>query len=276
MALVAGRWQRKVGPAPGRARRRPRAGPRLRDRRAERDELLGNPPRRRASRRRGDRSGLRLPDRGARQVVPRQERAHHGSRGGGVRFRRAHLDQAHERFQVRPARSHAGLEGSLRDGMDGEPACSSSTGFFSRRSWPSGRGCLSTRRTAGSPPVGHRRRAPRREAGAASISPRKQMVATPQFWGLFTAFFVGATAGSMVIGVIQLFGKDALTARGMTHRPGEHRRGDRDGALLRAHERARAGSSGARSPTAIGRKQSIVLMCLLQGIMMIAFYFIGG
>jgi len=42
-----------------------------------------------------------------------------------------------------------------------------------------------------------------------------QMVKTRQFWALFLTFFVGATAGLMVIGVIQLFGRDALTANGL-------------------------------------------------------------
>jgi len=43
-----------------------------------------------------------------------------------------------------------------------------------------------------------------------------QMAKTPQFWTLFLTFTAGATAGLMVIGVIGLFGKDKLTASGIT------------------------------------------------------------
>jgi OFA family oxalate/formate antiporter-like MFS transporter len=103
----------------------------------------------------------------------------------------------------------------------------------------------------------------------------KQMRATPQYWGLFAAFFVGATAGLMVIGVIQLFGKDALTARGMTVEQANIVAGTAMGlfyALMNGLGRIIWG----KISDWIGRKPSITLMCLLQGVMMIAFYFIGG
>jgi OFA family oxalate/formate antiporter-like MFS transporter len=38
--------------------------------------------------------------------------------------------------------------------------------------------------------------------------------ATPQYWGLFMTFVVGATSGLMVIGIIKLFGMDKLTGGG--------------------------------------------------------------
>lgn len=103
----------------------------------------------------------------------------------------------------------------------------------------------------------------------------KQMTSTPQYWGLFTAFFVGATAGLMVIGVIQLFGKDALTANGMTVEQANIVAGTAMGlfyALMNGFGRIIWG----KISDWIGRKPSITLMCLLQGVMMIAFYFIGG
>jgi OFA family oxalate/formate antiporter-like MFS transporter len=103
----------------------------------------------------------------------------------------------------------------------------------------------------------------------------RQMVATPQFWGLFLCFFVGATAGLMVIGVIQLFGKDALTAQGMSAQQANMIAGTAMGlfyALMNGLGRIIWG----KISDGIGRKQSIMLMCLLQGVMMIAFYFIGG
>ena len=43
------------------------------------------------------------------------------------------------------------------------------------------------------------------------------MVRTSQYWSLFIVFMVGATAGLMVIGVIGLFGKDALTGLSLIH-----------------------------------------------------------
>jgi len=103
----------------------------------------------------------------------------------------------------------------------------------------------------------------------------KQMAATPQYWGLFTAFFVGATAGLMVIGVIQLFGKDALTEHGMTIDQANIVAGTAMGlfyALMNGLGRIIWG----KISDWIGRRPSITIMCLLQGIMMIAFYFIGG
>jgi OFA family oxalate/formate antiporter-like MFS transporter len=42
-----------------------------------------------------------------------------------------------------------------------------------------------------------------------------EMVRTAQYWILFFIFMIGATAGLMVIGVIGLFGKDALTGNGV-------------------------------------------------------------
>jgi OFA family oxalate/formate antiporter-like MFS transporter len=103
----------------------------------------------------------------------------------------------------------------------------------------------------------------------------RQMVSTPQFWGLFLCFFVGATAGLMVIGVIQLFGKDALTAKGMTAEQANTIAGTAMGlfyALMNGLGRIIWG----KISDGIGRRTSIMLMCLLQGIMMIAFFFIGG
>ncbi len=102
-----------------------------------------------------------------------------------------------------------------------------------------------------------------------------QMVKTPQYWSLFIVFMIGATAGLMVIGVIGLFGKDALTAGGVEAAKATIITGTAMGlfyALMNGLGRIIWGSISDK----IGRKYSIVLMCLLQGIMMILFYFIGG
>ncbi|MDD3642047.1 MAG: OFA family MFS transporter [Candidatus Krumholzibacteria bacterium] len=111
-------------------------------------------------------------------------------------------------------------------------------------------------------------------AGGVDFTER-EMVSTGQFWVLFLCFFVGATAGLMVIGVIQLFGRDALTARGMTALQANTVAGTAMGlfyALMNGLGRIIWG----KISDGIGRKMSIILMCLLQGIMMIVFYFIGG
>lgn len=102
-----------------------------------------------------------------------------------------------------------------------------------------------------------------------------QMVRTPQFWKIFSAFLVGATAGLMVIGVIQLFGKDALTAGGIDAARANVIAGTAMGlfyALMNGLGRIVWGSLSDR----MGRRNTIATMSLLQGIVMIAFYFIGG
>jgi len=100
-----------------------------------------------------------------------------------------------------------------------------------------------------------------------------QMVRTSQFWTLFLTFFVGATSGLMVIGVIQLFAKDSLTAAGMTLDKANIVAGTAMGlfyALMNGFGRIIWGIVSDK----IGRKTSIVLMTAFQGIIMIAFYFI--
>ncbi len=101
------------------------------------------------------------------------------------------------------------------------------------------------------------------------------MVATPQFWMLFVCFMVGATSGLMVIGVIKLFGMDALAAGGIDAARANVITGTAMGlfyALLNGLGRIIWGSISDRT----GRRLAIAMMSLLQGIMMIAFYFIGG
>jgi MFS transporter, OFA family, oxalate/formate antiporter len=117
-------------------------------------------------------------------------------------------------------------------------------------------------------------------AAAAALSggvnfDERQMARTPQFWIVFLTFLVGATAGLMVIGVIQLFGKDALTAGGIAAERANIIAGTAMGlfyALMNGLGRIIWGSMSDR----MGRRNAISLMCLLQGAIMIAFYFIGG
>lgn len=131
------------------------------------------------------------------------------------------------------------------------------------------------------PPDGWKPKGWEPPTGAAAISSGgtdfsvMQMVKTPQFWILFIAFVVGATAGLMVIGVIKLFGIDALSANGTAAEKANIITGTAMGlfyALLNGLGRIIWGTVSDR----LGRKNSIVLMSLLQGLMMIVFYFIGG
>jgi OFA family oxalate/formate antiporter-like MFS transporter len=101
------------------------------------------------------------------------------------------------------------------------------------------------------------------------------MVKTAQYWSLFFIFMIGSTAGLMVIGVIGLFGKEALTANGIEAAKAVIITGTAMGlfyALMNGFGRIIWGSVSDK----IGRKNSIVIMCLLQGVMMILFFFIGG
>jgi OFA family oxalate/formate antiporter-like MFS transporter len=102
-----------------------------------------------------------------------------------------------------------------------------------------------------------------------------QMIRTPQYWGLFSVFAVGALSGLMVIGIIRLFGIDALGAAGMEVGQATVVTGTAMGlfyALFNGLGRIVWGTISDR----LGRRRSIVVMSASQGVMMIAFYFIGG
>ncbi|MCU0915476.1 MAG: OFA family MFS transporter [Planctomycetes bacterium] len=102
-----------------------------------------------------------------------------------------------------------------------------------------------------------------------------QMVKTTQYWILFLTFTVGAMAGLMVIGVIALFGADALKANGIDAAKATVITGTAMGlflALLNALGRIIWGTISDK----LGRKNSIVLMSALQGLTMIVFYFVAG
>ncbi len=111
--------------------------------------------------------------------------------------------------------------------------------------------------------------------GAVDLT-ESQMLVTPQYWMLLLMFISSGMAGLMVIGCISLFGIDALQASGA--------------AADKAAASAIAGTAMAlyailnglgrivwgTVSDAIGRKASLFLMCLAQGIIMIAFFYIGG
>lgn len=109
-----------------------------------------------------------------------------------------------------------------------------------------------------------------------------QMMMTPQFYMIWLTFCASAMAGLMVIGVIKLFGTDALTISGMAAGA------TKDDAVTAA--KLIAGTAMAMYAIfnglgrivwgsvsdKIGRKLSIFLMCVLQGVMMLVFFYVGG
>jgi OFA family oxalate/formate antiporter-like MFS transporter len=110
--------------------------------------------------------------------------------------------------------------------------------------------------------------------GALEVTPR-QMAKTPQFWVLFGNFTFGAGAGLMVIGIIAQFGTEALGKAGVESAQAAIIAGTAMGlfyALLNGLGRIIWGALSDH----LGRKNSIVIMNLIQGAMMIAFYFMGG
>jgi MFS transporter, OFA family, oxalate/formate antiporter len=111
-------------------------------------------------------------------------------------------------------------------------------------------------------------------SGTVNFTVRK-MVKTFQYWILFSTFTVGATAGLMVIGVINLFGIDALTANGIEATKANIIACTAMGlfyAISNGLGRIIWGIISEKT----GRKNAIVLMSAAQGVIMILFYFIGG
>lgn len=111
-------------------------------------------------------------------------------------------------------------------------------------------------------------------AGGVDFSER-QMVATPQYWTLFFIFLVGATSGLMVIGIIRLFGGEALAARGMSASDALLVTGTAMGlfyALANGFGRILWG----KVSDMIGRRNALALMTAIQGVTMIAFLYAAG
>lgn len=103
----------------------------------------------------------------------------------------------------------------------------------------------------------------------------KQMRKTPQYWMLFFMFMVGAGAGLMVIGVIKLFGKYALVESGEDAVLALSIAGTSwafFGSMANGIGRIAWGMISDK----IGRKMAFVAMFGLQGLTMLAFFFMGG
>lgn len=128
---------------------------------------------------------------------------------------------------------------------------------------------------AGWTPVGwHPDRLPAHLGGGVNFTVG-QMVRTGAFWILFAAFAANTLAGLMVIGIIKLFGMDALTARGILADQANAMTGTAMGvfyALCNALGRVTWGGLSDK----IGRRGAISLMSGGQAVMMVVFYFAGG
>jgi len=110
--------------------------------------------------------------------------------------------------------------------------------------------------------------------GGVNLTPA-QMGRTRQFWILFINFTFGASAGLMVIGIIKLFGMDALAKAGVDESKASIITGTAMGlfyALFNGVGRIIWGAVSDR----LGRRSSIICMNSIQGVMMILFFFIGG
>jgi len=104
----------------------------------------------------------------------------------------------------------------------------------------------------------------------------KEMIKTPQYWMLFFMFMIGAGAGLMVIGIIQLFGKDALVESGDYTRAEAVTIAATAMALFYSLANGIGRIAWGAISDKIGRRWAFIAMFSIQGIMMILFYFIGG
>jgi MFS family permease len=103
-----------------------------------------------------------------------------------------------------------------------------------------------------------------------------EMLATPQFYALWLVFMGSAMAGLMVIGCIALFGVDALQARGAAPDAATAKATAGTAMALFAILNGLGRIVWGTVSDSIGRKASIFLMCLFQGTIMLAFFYIGG
>ncbi|MDG6225344.1 MAG: OFA family MFS transporter [Candidatus Thermoplasmatota archaeon] len=114
----------------------------------------------------------------------------------------------------------------------------------------------------------------KKASGSNEFTP-SQMKRTPQYYMLFYMFMVGAGAGLMVIGVIQLFAKYALTENGYAAAEAVTIASTAFALFYSLSNGFGRIIWGALSDK-LGRKLSFALMFGSQGVVMIAFFFVGG
>lgn len=111
-------------------------------------------------------------------------------------------------------------------------------------------------------------------SGALNLN-SKQMLRTPQFYCLWSMFLAGAMAGLMVIGCIKLFGIDALQGSGLDSAAASAKAGTAMAVFFSLANGFGRIAWGVISDK-IGRKASLFLMCLSQGIVMLLFFKMGS
>ena len=111
-------------------------------------------------------------------------------------------------------------------------------------------------------------------AGTRSFLPR-EMLRQPQFYGLWLMFIFSSMAGLLVIGNIKLFGIEQLMKSGLTAAQASGIAGTAMAVFYSLANGLGRIIWGTISDK-IGRKVSLTIMCVLQGIMMLVFYWMGG
>ncbi|MBN1630035.1 MAG: OFA family MFS transporter [Thermoleophilia bacterium] len=110
--------------------------------------------------------------------------------------------------------------------------------------------------------------------GCVELQPA-QMLRTPQFYMVWIVFVFSSMAGLMTIGIIKLFGIDALQANGMSAVEASAVAGTAMAVFYSLANGIGRIVWGTLSDK-LGRKMSIFLMTATQGVMMLLFYFMGG
>ena len=103
-----------------------------------------------------------------------------------------------------------------------------------------------------------------------------EMLRTPQFYSTWVMYIFSAMAGLMTIGTIKLFGIEALQERaGMSADQASAVAGTAMAVFYSIANGLGRILWGTFSDT-VGRKKALVLMCTLQGIIMLLFFWMGG
>lgn len=103
-----------------------------------------------------------------------------------------------------------------------------------------------------------------------------EMVGMPQYWGLLLMFTGSALAGLMVIYCIRLFGIDSLQASGAAATAAEAGKAAGTAMALYAILNGLGRIIWGSVSDLMGRRAALFLMCLLQGMMMLVFFYVGG
>ncbi len=113
------------------------------------------------------------------------------------------------------------------------------------------------------------------KARKADLVPQ-EMLRTPQFFAIWAMFIFSSMAGLMTIGNIKLFGIDALQARaGLTATAASAVAGTAMAVFYSLANGIGRIAWGTISDK-IGYKLSLVIMCAIQGVVMLLFYLLGG